>query len=225
MALFLVDRQMHFEAVEVFWPSTSFTFYSDSFSISLAALRRLPLRRLTHLQFTMSPAQAEGWGLGARACGFPEAEYRRLGLHGGGGGGGAHPDHQSEWAAVVAFLAEQVELLPRLRITVDFASCGWALADEGELLTVDEVEFGCFRFLYEFAVGVATGLCRLKTLRGVKFDLFPFANLGPWLEREVMGCRNGYGELEAPSRRGFGNHIPSWHDLDKRLEGSNYHPS
>lgn len=226
MALFLVDRQMYAEAFEVFWPNAFMDFYSDSFSISLAAMRRLPLHSLTHIQFTMSLAQADGWGLGARACGFPEGWYRRLGLHGDGDSSGVErPDHQSEWAAVVAFLAEQAELLPRLRITVDFGSCGWGFADEGEMLALEEVDFGWFRFLYDFVIDAVTALCRLKTLREVRFELFPFANLESWLEREVMGCRNGYGEIEPPSRRGYGNHIPSWHDMNKRLEGSNYHPN
>lgn len=40
-----------------------------------------------------------------------------------------------------------------------------------------------------------------------------------------MGCRNGYGNLEQLSWQGDGSDIPSWHNMDHRLEGSNYDPN
>lgn len=228
MALFLVDRQMYREASEVFYSHALFKFHGDNFGTTLAVLRTIPydsLQRLRRLKFSMTVAQADGWGNGALASMFPEFEYRRIASWYWKENGNIRPefDYQADWRAVVSFIAENTNL-PRLSIIMDFASCGWALTDEGEMLSND-LDFGCFRFMYDFYIGVTTALCSLKTLEAIHFDLFPFRKLKLWLEREVMGCRNGYGSLEQPLRQGFGNFIPSWHNLDRRLEGSNYHPS
>lgn len=218
---------MYTEASQVFYTHARFNFHGDhSFAPALAVLRQLPLRRLTRLKFTMSTEQVNS--LGSTVVGYgshPTCTFHEPGpLE-------SLAEHRAGWAAVVAFLASYDDeaghslLLPQLEVTVNFLRCGTVFTEGGEILTLDNLDFEWFRFLYEAYLDVATELCKLKTLRGVKFELFPFANLEPWLEREVMGCRNGYGELPAPSRRGYGNHIPSWHDKDKRLKGSNYHPN
>lgn len=50
-----------------------------------------------------------------------------------------------------------------------------------------------------------------------------FRELEPWLEREVLG-RDGKPRLRS-GRPAFYHAVPSWHDLDQRLEGSNYAPT
>lgn len=89
------------------------------------------------------------------------------------------------------------------------------------------MDFAWFKFVYDFYIGISTFLCSLKQLGAVYLDFWPFNILKPWLEREIMGCRNGYGSLKHPQPASlrWGSHLPPWHDMNKRLEGSNYHPA
>ncbi|KAF3769276.1 hypothetical protein M406DRAFT_109337 [Cryphonectria parasitica EP155] len=226
MALFLVDRQMYHEASEVFYSHALFDFYGDDFGVTLAVLRLIPptsLRRLRRIQFTMTVAQCDGWGAGALASGYPASSFGDMSRVYWRGGPRPVFDYQAGWRAVVSYLAENADL-PRLRIIVDMATSGWSFFEVNDLLLWDSLDFGWFRFVYDFYLGVATTLCSLKTLGSVDLVLYPFGKLTPWLEREIMGCRNGYGSLEQLERQCFGHHIPSWHSMDLRLEGSNYHP-
>lgn len=90
-----------------------------------------------------------------------------------------------------------------------------------------------FRFIYDFAIDVTAGLCALRGLRGVLIELSAFQQLKPWLEREVLGHERKLSfetELDRRtwedmwSRPRFYQVVPPWHDMDRRLEGSNYHP-
>lgn len=226
MALFLVDRQMYQEASEVFYSHAFLHFYGDDFSKALAVLRQFPLdsiKRLRRLQFTMTVAQCDGWGAGALASGYPEHSYKGISKYHWDGSQRPQHDYQADWQTIVDFLANNADL-PRLRITVDMSDCGCAFEDIGEMLTWPHFDFAWFRFVYDFYIGISTSLCSLKELGAVDLDLWPFQKLKPWLEREIMGCRNGYGSLDQPARQGYGSHIPAWHDMNKRLEGSNYPP-
>lgn len=228
MALFLVDRQMYREASDIFYSHACFDFYGDDFGVALAVLRRMPpgsVRRLRRIQFTTTAAQCDGWGAGALACGYPESSFRKMEGYYWNDGPRPELDYQANWRAMISFLAESADL-PNLSITVDMTNSGWMFIDVDEMLFWDDLDFGWFRFVYDFYIGVATAMCSLKTLGAVHFDLCPFRKLVPWLEREVIGCRRGDGKLEKLHRRqGLWSRIPSWHNMDQRLEGSNYVPN
>lgn len=240
MSLFLVDRLMYRECSEVFYSHVCFNFYSDDLSPTgptFSVLRRLPLKRLRRLQFTMTVAQCDGWNdpkaSAALACGYPESEFRQVAqyLSLGWDGQGMRPDHlqrdwRADWRALVAFLAEHADL-PQLSLTVDMAACGWALVEIPDLMMSEEWGqpgyLNMFRFVYDFCMGVVSDLFPLgrSGLGAICLDLYPFTRLRRWLEREVMGC----GSLEQPGRLGPGTGIPKWHNMDQRLEGSNYSPA
>lgn len=220
MALFLVDRTMYREASDVFYPNALFTFYGDDLGAALRLLDRLPrpsgLARLRRLEFVLTEAHCEGWTPGA-----PSGSLK----HHAGGRAAARADYRAGWRAVLALVAQNADL-PRLRLAVDMADCPWTYVRDA--LAWGDFELDLFRFVYDFQVGVAGAVCAAlagSLLGAVRFRLCPFEGLEPWLEREVMGCRNGYGVLPPPPERPrVTQEVPGWHDMDQRLEGSNYHP-
>lgn len=231
MALFLVDRQMYHEASEIFYSHAYLLFHGDDFNTALAVLRQFPLdslQRIRRLEFNMTVAQCDGWGAGALASGHPEHSHKAISRYHWDGYPRPEHDYQADWQAIVDFLCKNADL-PRLSITIDMGNCGWAFQDITDMIMWEEgrVDFAWFKFVYDFYIGISTPLCSLKDLGAVYLDLWPFKRLEPWLEREIMGCRNGYGILKhrEPLKLRWGSHIPDWHDMNKRLEGSNYHPA
>lgn len=222
MALFLVDRQMYQEASEIFYSNAFLNFYGDDWSTALGVLRQITLgsqHRLRHLKFTITVAQCDGWGSGALASRYPEASYNEMARCYWDGGPRPKLDYQADLQAIVYFLANNTDLT-KLRLEIDMGTCGWQFFDISDMLMWEVVDMSWFRFVYDLYIGVVTPLCSLKELSAIDLDLYHFRNLKSWLEREVMGCRNGYGELHENTLKGYG--IPSWHNMDSRLEGSNY---
>lgn len=227
-ALFLVDRQMYDEAaVEVFYPNAVFEFWQDDLGSTLSFLRdvvpREALARWRRVSFTMTDTQCEGW-TGGRALegGYPPGLLRRITkICWPNGGPRPEFDYKADWRAVLRFLATNADV-PRLHICVNMGMCSWSFVED--TLIIDEASYEWYRFIYDFCTDVATAMCcELKGLGGVSFQMNAFSELAPWLEREVLGRDV---EPREPPRRApdFYQVVPYWHDLDQRLEGSNYNP-
>lgn len=230
--LFLVNKQIRREALDVFYSNANFDFYNNDLGSTLTFLRdvlpREGLARLRRLEFTMTEAQCEGWAGGAVASGYPAGMLEgQVAKPYWGGGPPPQLDYKNDWRAIMALLAERADL-PRLNILVDMGECSWAFVED-TLCWEDSPDMSMFRFLYDFYVDVATAMCSLKGLGGVEFELGAFEQLKPWLEREVLG----YGrkriiktipEKDLWQRPRFYQVVPAWHDMNQRLEGSNYQP-
>lgn len=230
--LFLVNKQIRREAVDVFYSNANFDFFNDNLGSTLTFLRdvlpREGLSRLRRLGFTMTGAQCEGWAGGAVVSGYPAGMLERLvGTPYWGGAPARRSDYKNDWRAIMALLAERADL-PRLSITVDMGECSWAFLED-TLCWEEDPDLSMFRFIYDFYVDVTTAMCSLKGLGGVELDLCAFQQLKPWLEREVLGYERKRilkTRLEKMlwQRPRFYQVIPAWHDMNWRLEGSNYQP-
>ncbi|KAF3762599.1 hypothetical protein M406DRAFT_332973 [Cryphonectria parasitica EP155] len=233
-----VDEQYTYrEAVDVFYSNTRFDFFQDDLGATLSFLRdvipRAGLSRLRHLEFTMTEAQCACWASGAIASGFP-AEMLERNVAPMYWGGGSPPtfDYKADWRAVLAFIASYADL-PRLNITVEMSQCCWPFV-ECSLPRHETVDLSMIRFIYDFYVDVATAMCSLKGLGSATFELSTFGQpLKPWLEREVLGySKEPIFETDQaePSWEDdlwhprFFKVIPPWHDMSRKLEGSNYQP-
>lgn len=136
-------------------------------------------------------------------------------------------DYKTDWRAVLGFL-ERYAHLPRLSLSVGMAAqgeCSWRFVDDPYELKMDTDAM--FRFMYDFIIDVVAAMCgSLKTLGAVKLDMCLYEGMAAWLEREILG--HGDGEiLPLPTSQGGPKPYRSpspWHDLDQRLEGSNYTP-
>ncbi|KAJ4387382.1 hypothetical protein N0V93_007973 [Gnomoniopsis smithogilvyi] len=220
VALFLVDRKMYQEAAfEVFYPNAVFDFYQDDLGATLTFLRdiipREALPRLRRICFTMAQSPCVEWGELDTSCDFPDdfPPWSR------------RPDPQvnrkSQWRDIVSLLADHADL-PRLSLTVHFYH-EWGLIEDAFMHQGSHWPVEWFRFLYNVYMDVATELCRLKTLLSVNFDVYVFQALRPWVEREILGQDNE-GTSLLPRRLRSYQQVPPWHDENKRLNGSNYHP-
>lgn len=235
--LYLVCRQMRREAVEVFYSNAHLDFYDNNLGSTLSFLRdvlpREGLSRLRRLEFTMTEAQCEGWAGGAVASGYSAAMLeRQVAVPYWGGGPAPRFDYRNDWRAVMAFLAQHADL-PRLSITVEMGECTWSFVED-TMFWEDSPDLSMFRFIYDFYVDVATAMCSLKGLGGLKLELSAFEQMRPWLEREVIGyerqCalnspRDRRLEEDLWRRPRFYQVVPRWHDASQRLEGSNYKPA
>lgn len=231
--LYLVDKQMRREAIDVFYSNVHLDFYNVDLGTTLSFLRdvlpREGLSRLRRLTFTMTEAQCEGWAGGAVASGYPASMLERVARPYWGGGPAPQFDYKNDWRAIVALLAEHADL-PRLSITVEMGECTWTFFED-TLMWDDSPDLSWFRFIYDFYVDVATAMCSLKGLGAVNFELSAFEQVRPWLEREVLGYERER-TLESPHARRleadlwqrprFYQVVPPWHDVNHRLEGSNY---
>lgn len=108
--------------------------------------------------------------------------------------------------------------------------CAWEFIED-TLMWEDSPDLSMFRFIYDFYIDVATAMCSLKGLGGVKLELGAFDQLRPWLERQVLGYEQKRTLQSALARRleedlwrrpRFYQVVPPWHDMNQRLEGSNY---
>lgn len=235
--LFLVNKQIRREALDVFYSNANFDFYNNDLGSTLTFLRdvlpREGLSRLRRLEFTMTEAQCEGWAGGAVASGYPaEMLERQVAIPYWGGGPPPQFDYKNDWRAVMAFLAERADL-PRLSITVDMGECSWAFVEDTvyweDSPDLPIPDLSMFRFIYDFYVDVTTAMCSLKGLGGVKLKLGVFDQLKPWLEREVLGYERKrliktIHEKMLWERPRFYEVVPAWQDMNQRLEGSNYQP-
>lgn len=83
-----------------------------------------------------------------------------------------------------------------------------------------------FRWTYDLCLDVAEMVCaELPGLGGVRFRLATFADLEPWLAREVLGERF-VGSVAPPTirrRRPLLEQVPSYFRTDQRLKGSHYY--
>ncbi|KAK7721234.1 hypothetical protein SLS64_001530 [Diaporthe eres] len=233
--LYLVDKQMRREALEVFYSNAYFDICNGNLGTTLSFLRdvlpRDGLSRLRRLQFTMTEAQCEGWADGAVASGYPPWMLERIAGPYWGGGPVPRLNYKNDWRAIIALLAEHADLA-RLSITVDMGECTWAFIED-TLVWDDGPDLSWFRFIYDFYTDVATAMCSLKGLGGVNFELSAFEQVRPWLEREVLGYEKER-TFESPRARRleedlwrrprFHQVVPPWHDVNRRLEGSNYKP-
>lgn len=132
----------------------------------------------------------------------------------------------------MALLVEGADL-PRLSITMNMGDCTWNFIQDAWMWE-DALDLSMFRFIYDFYIDVVTAMCSLKGLGGVNLELSAFAHLRPWLEREVLGYERGRA-LQTPRARRlekdlwrqlrFCQVLPPWHDMERRLEGSNYQPN
>lgn len=144
MALFLVDRQMYHEASEIFYSHAHFLLYGDDFSQSLAILRQFPLdslQRIRRLEFIMTVAQCDRWGVGALASGYLEDSYIAISQHHWDGYTRPEHDYQADWQAIVDFLADNADL-PRLSITINIRHCGWEFQDISDMIMWERHEHG-----------------------------------------------------------------------------------
>lgn len=226
---------MRREAIEVFYSNAHLDFYNVNLGTTLSFLRdvlpREGLSRLRHLQFTMTDAQCEGWADGAVASGYPAEMLEEVAGPGWGGGPPPRLDYKNDWRAIVACLAEHADL-PRLSITVEMSECTWTFVED-TLMWDDTPDMSWFRFIYDFYIDLATAMCSLKGLGGVNFEFCVFEQMRPWLEREVLGYerertlkahRARMREEELWREPRFFQVVPAWHDVNRRLEGSNYKP-
>lgn len=234
--LYLVDKQMRCEALDVFYSNAHFDFYNNNLGSTLSFLRdvlpREGLSRLRRLDFTMTEAQCEGWAHGAVASGYPAGMLeQQVAVPYWGGGPAPRFDYKNDWRAIMTLLAEHTDL-PRLSITVDMSDCAWVFIED-TLGWEDDPDLTMFRFIYDFNIDVATAMCSLKGVGEVKLKLCTFQQLRPWLEREVLGYERKR-TLQTPQARRleeilwqrprFYQVVPPWHDMNRRLEGSNYKP-
>ncbi len=139
-----------------------------------------------------------------------------------------------DWRRLVAFLGAHMDL-PRLSLTVHTEVPVYSVVED--LLMADDITTrwawrATWRLLYDIAIDIATQLCTLKTLGGVHIIFGVFDDLEQWLEREILG-RRFHGVVRAEeeakgriSRRRVRqeSRMPKYHDMNKRLVGSNYHP-
>lgn len=166
---------MYHEASEVFYTNAFFNFFGDDFSKTLAILRLLPrksLQRLRRIKFTMTIAQADGWGIGALACNDPKFFYGDIARYYWDNGERPQFDYQTGWRAIISFLANNADL-PRLSVVVDTTECGWIFEERWMAGSELELDWGWFRFMYDFCIGLTTTTCSLKTLEAFHFDSFP----------------------------------------------------
>lgn len=233
MQIFRVDRQTYREAVEIFYSNVCFDFYDHDLGATLAFLQNLPrdgLLRLRHIEFTITEAQCEGWCDGAVASGYSDRKLEsQVARPYWGGGPPPKHDYKADWRAVVAFLASHTDL-SHLSIAVNMGDTSWPFVED-TLMWPEQPELSMFRFIYDLYIDVATALCSLKGLGDVTFDLSVFEQLKPWLEREVLG-HHREPTFETPhqermwqalwQRPRWYQVIPPWHDVNHRLEGSNY---
>lgn len=222
MALFLVDHQMYREAaIEVFYTHAWFNFFQDDFRHTLSFLRdtipRQSLERIGRIDFTMKEAQCELWTpTGALSWGYPPwaprvIEDSKFGENSRG------LDCRGDWRAVLAFLASQANL-PKLSIAVDMMHCLVTFFLEMvPFLHGDDPcqSFQKLGFIFDCAMDVTTTLCSLKTLGALKVNMCFFDELGRWLEREMM-------ERGDVPQTILVQKVLTWHNVDQRLEGSNY---
>lgn len=235
MQLFRVDRRTYHEAVEVFYSNICFDFNDNDLGATLAFLQNLPhdgLLRLRHIEFTITEAQFEGWCYGATASRYSARKFEsQVARPYWGGGPPPRLDYEADWRAVVAFLACHTDL-SHLSIAVNMGDGSWPLVED-LFMRPDGVDWSMARFIYDLYLDIATALCSLKGLGDVALEVSVFEQLKPWLEREVLGYQREqtfdtqrqeklWQELwQQP--RSF-QVIPPWHDVDERLEGSNYEP-
>lgn len=76
------------------------------------------------------------------------------------------------------------------------------------------------------SMDVATAMCQeLQGLGGVQLHMDTFSELAPWLEHEILGRDSNRSppQLQPLGGISFYQAVPEWHNLDQRLEGSNYH--
>ncbi|ROV94594.1 hypothetical protein VPNG_09197 [Cytospora leucostoma] len=237
--LFTVSRQTSTEALEVFYtnlhldldPCSSVTFFR---SLSPQNIHRL--RRLT---FFFTPVQVQFWCDGAATPGYPELPstdmeyYREHAVK--------PPDqafYRRTWREVIALLAAHADL-PRLSLTIDMSEGTWAYVETplmwaGEIMEADEI-VPMFRFIYDHYIDVFTALCELRGLGALEVEIGAFDQLKPWLEREVLGRESPEPKYESKhkqrmweelwKRPRWFQRVPPWHDMDRRLEGSNYRPT
>lgn len=191
---------MYREASEVFDSHAYLNLYGDDFSTALEVLRRFPLdslQRLRRLQFTMTVGQCDGWGVGALASGYPPYSYPAMAEAFWEASLRPEHDYRADWQAIVEFLANHVKL-PRLSLTININLSGWEFQYVTNMLNRENVSinFAWFRFVYDFYIGISTSPCSLKEVGAIYLELWPFSRLEPWLEREIMGCRNRHGSLK-----------------------------
>lgn len=237
MQLFLVNKQIYREAVEVLYSNICFEFYDTDLRATLSFLRNLPrdgLSRLRRIEFSITEAQCEGWCDGSVASGYYAATLeQQIAIPFWGGGAPPALDYKADWRAVLAFLASAHAELARLTIFVDMAEGPWAWVEDTS--TWEPLpELSMFRFIYDLFIDVTTALCSLRGLGAVEFDLAVFNQLEPWLEREVMGYSRERTKFKSAHEERVWNEtwhrpqwyqvLPPWHDPDQRLEGSNYVP-
>ncbi|KAJ4424543.1 hypothetical protein N0V82_000867 [Gnomoniopsis sp. IMI 355080] len=199
----------------------------------------MPISRLRHITFTMTPAHVEGWLNGAVASGYhPVTLESQVAIP--YWGGGAPPDaaggaYRAAWREVVSVLTTHADL-PRLSLTIDMGECTWVYIEDWGM-TEDEPndeDRANIRFIYDFYADVVTALCALRGLGALNLKLSAFQQLKPWLEREVLGRESPEPVFESAMaqrrwtdlwrRPRWHQVLPRWHDGDRRLEGSNYQP-
>jgi hypothetical protein len=227
---------MRREAIEVFYSDACFDFYNNDLGSTLSFLRdvlpREGLSQLRRIRFTMTEAQCEGWAGGAVASGYPARMLEsQVAVPYWGGGPAPRLDHKADWRAVIAVLAARADL-PRLTVTIEMGECAWAFVED-TLMWEEPPDLSMFRFIYDFYMDVATAMCALKGLGGLDLDLGAFHQLRPWLERGVLGYKRERTGLSPHARRlerdlwrrpRFYQLVPPWHDVNQRLDGSNYRP-
>ncbi|ROW03076.1 hypothetical protein VMCG_05760 [Cytospora schulzeri] len=237
--LFTVSRQTSTEALEVFYTNLHLDLDPSSSVPFLRSLSPQNIRRLRRLTFTITPAQVEGWCNGAVASGYDAAMLESQVANPYWDGGAVKPPgddglYRRTWREVMALLAAHADL-PRLALTVDMSGATWVYIEDTLMWDdpPDEIR-PMFRFIYDMYIDVATALCELRGLGQLVVELSVFEQMKPWLEREVLGRESPEPEFEGEHERRHWEEVwkqprwyqvaPSWHDGERRLEGSNYRP-
>lgn len=217
---------MRLAAIETFYPHAKLRVRHDNLGAILGILSPVALPLLRRLTITLTPAQCYYWFGHAPDPPHPEWHLRAIAESWPGSWRGLLPADAHRYRADLrhALARLATEACPaRLELEFDFqAVYKFSQLFVGDNNPEDE---DCFRWTYDLYIDVAEMVCaEFENLKGVQFRLGTFADLEPWLAREVLGERfTGSVEPSTSRRRPLSEKVPSYHQTGRRLTGSHYH--
>jgi hypothetical protein len=194
--LFLVNRQMYSDAFDVLFRESYFVITPAVVKI-LDTVRRLPrvgLQKIQRLQLRAS---------------FVDVELILENAWNGKQGKG--------WIKLVEMLQQDCNLA-RLKIVVDLKVVDkWC---QGEDTRSEKRRQAAYQY-YMFITSI---MCRLRGLKGIKFDMLWAKGLAPWMEREVLGDRY-HGKVGLPGPKPTSDEmtvsaygVAHWHQNNKSIK-------
>jgi hypothetical protein len=240
---FLISKQIYEEALDVFYPNTEFSLKNEDMSAHITFLRdALPgaaLSKIRKLTIDFTGAQVLTWNgeETIQELQNQQSILRRSAKWAKEKGMEHDPPVDvttfvgkvpGQFRELVGFIKEHLDIT-QLHLTIDMEDAVWLFADEWAGENLSELDEGVQRFgwVSKMYQEIATELCALEGLREVKFGLSLFEDMGPWMEREILG-KNFKGAVakkhpEGPHDR-LCDRYPHGFDPNKRLKGSNYVP-
>lgn len=192
--LFLVNRQMYSDAFDVVFRESHFVI-TPAVSKILDTVRQLPragLQKIQRLQLRAS---------------FVDVELILKSAWNGKQGKG--------WTGLVEMLQQDCDLA-RLQIEVDLKVVDkWCQGEDISGLLRRQAAYRYYMF-------ITSTMCRLRGLKGIKFDMIWAKGLAPWMEREVLGEKYHEG-VELPRAKPTSDEmtdadVPWWHQNIKSIE-------